>query len=151
MSLSKSKCWYWNNCLQFLKCAATLNVTKDAILFHQKLSYNFTLHVRLTLFPPAPHFGTILPNAVAMKSIKNNLRKSRLTVRPKMLVKVSPPYCITSKVTSKTYRISCSGISSWKLCNNIIIVVNINIAARPNNTWVAECNKTFFDKFLHFG
>jgi hypothetical protein len=53
------------------------------------------------LLPPAPHFGTILPNAVAMKSIKNNLRKSRSTVRQKMLVKVTPPYCITSKVTSK--------------------------------------------------
>ncbi len=25
MSLSKSKCWYSNNCLQFLKCAVTLN------------------------------------------------------------------------------------------------------------------------------
>jgi len=27
MSLSKSKCWYWNNCLQFLKCAVSLMVT----------------------------------------------------------------------------------------------------------------------------
>jgi len=25
MSLSKSKCWYSNNCLHFFKCAVTLN------------------------------------------------------------------------------------------------------------------------------
>ncbi len=31
MSLSKSKCWYSNDCLHFLKCAVSLELTKMAM------------------------------------------------------------------------------------------------------------------------
>ncbi len=31
MSLSKSKCWYSNNCLHFLKCAVTSDVYDETV------------------------------------------------------------------------------------------------------------------------
>ncbi len=42
----------------------------------------------------APYFGTILPNAVAVKSRKNCLRKSCSALAPKMLVKLTIVLCL---------------------------------------------------------
>jgi hypothetical protein len=54
------------------------NGLKDAILFHQHLPKNFTAYFRLQLLRLMPYFGTILPNGVAMKSIKIICAKAAL-------------------------------------------------------------------------
>ncbi len=51
---------------------------KDAVLFHWHLFWKFTAYFRLKLFHWALYFGIILPNAVALKSIKNSCAKPAL-------------------------------------------------------------------------
>jgi hypothetical protein len=49
---------------------------KDVALFHQHFLGNFTEYFRLQLLHRAPYFGASLQNDVAIKSIKNYMRKS---------------------------------------------------------------------------
>jgi hypothetical protein len=65
-----------------------VNGPKDAVLFRQYFCQNFTAYLGLQLLQPAPDFGPFLPNAVAIKNIRNYLRKSCSALVPKMLVKL---------------------------------------------------------------
>ncbi len=66
---------------------------KDAALFHQHLRWNFTAYLRVQLLHQDTYFGAILPNAVAIKSVENNLRKSCSTLEQKMSVKLTLLQC----------------------------------------------------------
>jgi hypothetical protein len=67
-----------------------VNDAKDAVLFHQHFSRYFAAYFRLQHLHRGSHLGTFLPNAVAVKSIKNNLRKNCPSLEPKMLEKLTP-------------------------------------------------------------
>ncbi len=66
-----------------------VNGPKDAVLFRQYFCQNFTAYIGLQLLYRAPDFGPFLPNGVAIKNIKNYLRKSCSALVPKMLVKLT--------------------------------------------------------------
>jgi hypothetical protein len=69
------------------RCQHKVNGAKDALLFHQHFRRNFPSYFKL-------HMSTtvwcILSNVVAIKSIKDFMRKSCSTVAPKILVKLTP-------------------------------------------------------------
>ncbi len=52
MSLSKSKCWYSNNCLHFLKCAVPLpgNWHEMAVNYRDILALNSKVKITVVLF-----------------------------------------------------------------------------------------------------
>jgi hypothetical protein len=43
VSLSKSKCWHSNNCLDFSKCACSIPLLLFAFLFHSSLAPDFAV------------------------------------------------------------------------------------------------------------
>ncbi len=51
MSLSKHKCWYSNNCLDFLKCTHPLRTTSGDKKFILCLTDTFTKYVELVTIP----------------------------------------------------------------------------------------------------
>jgi len=64
------------NLTKVQRCQHMVNGTKDAVLFHQHLRFNrlnFAAYFRIQLLRLAPYFGTVLPNAVAIKSNENYL------------------------------------------------------------------------------
>jgi hypothetical protein len=63
-----------------------VNGTKNAVLFHQHFCQKLTTCFRLQLLHREPNFGTYLPNAVAVKIIRNELRKICSALAPKMLM-----------------------------------------------------------------
>ncbi len=61
------------------------------LVFFTNISAKIELHVfGLRLLHRAPFFGTFLPNVVATKGIKKNLRKICSTLSLKMLMKLAP-------------------------------------------------------------
>jgi len=62
---------------------------QNALLFHQHLWQNFTASFRQQHLHRVPYFGAMLPNAVAIKNVKNELRKSCSDLATKMLVKLT--------------------------------------------------------------
>jgi hypothetical protein len=67
-----------------------VNSTKAAALFKQHCCYNVTAYFRLQLLCPAPYFGAFLQNYVAVKTMKNYMRKSWSSLAPKMWLKLPP-------------------------------------------------------------
>jgi hypothetical protein len=67
-----------------------VNGAKDAVLFHQHFCQNVTACIKPQLLHRAPYFGTFLPNAVAVKIIRNELRNICSALDPQMLMKLTP-------------------------------------------------------------
>ncbi len=63
-----------------------VNGAKDFVLFHQHFCWNLSAYFMIQLLCWVPCFGALLPNAVAVKSIRNYMRKSWSALAPKMLV-----------------------------------------------------------------
>jgi hypothetical protein len=82
----------------------TINGAKDAALFHQHFSWNFTAYFMLQPFCWAPYFDTFLPNAVSIKSIKNCLRKSCSALAMKCLW-ILAPGLLRSRLTLDSQRV----------------------------------------------
>jgi hypothetical protein len=71
------------------RCEHKENSTKDAVQFHQHLSLNSIAFIRQQMLHRAPYLNLILANAVAIKSIKNNMRKCSSDLAQKMLFKLT--------------------------------------------------------------
>jgi hypothetical protein len=56
-------------------CQPIVNGAKDAFSISPTILQKFCYMFWATAFAPTPYFGTFLPNVVAIKSIKNYLRK----------------------------------------------------------------------------
>jgi len=66
-----------------------INDPKDAVLFSPTFLLKLYAFSRLLVLQPVPYFGTFLPNAVAVKRIKNYLHKSCSVMAPNLLVKLT--------------------------------------------------------------
>jgi hypothetical protein len=72
-------------------------MTPKILLSFTSIFAEILLHIlRNSFFHQTPYFGTFLPNAVAIESIKNYMRKSRFALAPNRLMKLTSGVTITT-------------------------------------------------------
>jgi hypothetical protein len=67
-----------------------VNGAKDAVLFHQHFCQNFTAYFWLQPLHRAPYFGTLVPNALAIKRIQNYLLQKLICFVAKYFGEIVP-------------------------------------------------------------
>ncbi len=72
-------------------CQHEANDVNYAVLFHHKVSSNFTTYFRLQLLHRVPYFGKILPNAVAIKKHQQLHAQKLLCFGTKNDDEIDPP------------------------------------------------------------
>ncbi len=115
-------------------CQHKVNGPKDAVLFHQYFCWNFTAYLGLQLLQPAPYFGPFLPNAVAIKNIKNYLRKNCSALVPKILLKLIL-WHFSNVSDSHSLSWSCLLLWLWLIIFYICPKMEENILLNVNNNW----------------